>query len=523
MQLTHRQLLNAAYPHPTQDLKVRETHLSLVVLTGDYVYKIKKALRLDFIDASDLDRRRELCLEELRLNQRYAPEIYLEVTPIVRTASGLSFGGSGELVEYAVRMRQFNPADELHALLAARRVEAHELRALAARLAQAHCDAAVSNAPPPQRTAEFQRIVRSNTLSIERNSGLIGADETARSLTRWMNEELAACVARLEDRERTGYVRECHGDLHTRNVVRWRGELTPFDCIEFDPALRFIDTLSDAAFLVMDLMHLGRSDLAFVFLNRYLEADGDYAGLELLRLFMVHRALVRTKVDLIEASQHLDSPDPRASAIARLATAARLAQCSQPMLIIMHGASGSGKSWLSEQLAPALGAVRIRSDVERKRLAGVDLIAPQTAPIDEGLYTFAMNERTYAHLAACARACLRGGLHAIVDAAFLKRAERDAFLELARTEGRPFAILACSADPAALAARIARRAATMSDPSDATQAVLARQLQTMETLAPDEAQFAVHADTRATDVLETSSQALLAFGGSASSPSGAQG
>jgi hypothetical protein len=519
MQLTHDDLLIAAYPHPTHGLAVRETHLSLVVLTVDYVYKVKKAVRLDFIDASTLERRRELCLEEVRLNRRYAPELYLGIATIVRTPSGLSFGGSGEPVEYAVQMRQFDSADELHALVGADRVQANELSALADRLARAHRDAARSSVRPPQRMVDFRRIVNANAASIERNARPVAAD-AAGALLRRLHSELNAQASRLEERERAGHVRECHGDLHTRNVVRWRGALTPFDCIEFDPALRFIDTLSDAAFLIMDLLHLGRRDLAFVFLNRYLEVGGDYAGLDLLPLYLVHRALVRAKVDLIEVAQHADSPRPRARALARLGTAERLAQRSTPLLIVMHGASGSGKSWLSERLAPALGAVRIRSDVERKRLAGLDPFAPRPAQVDEYLYTLAMNERTYAHLATCACACLRGGLHAIVDAAFLKRAEREAFAQTARTEGARFAIVTCTADRATLADRIERRAATAIDPSDATSAVLERQLQTMEALAPEERTMALECDTRASDVLPSVLRALQAVAGSASSPQG---
>jgi aminoglycoside phosphotransferase family enzyme/predicted kinase len=508
MQPTSAELLSAAYPHPTRQASVRETHLSLVVLTGDYAYKIKKALRLDFIDAASLARRRELCQEEVRLNRRYAPDLYLDVVPIVRTAAGLSFGAAGEPMEYAVRMRQFDPAEELHALLAARGVQAPELQTFAVRLAHTHRVAAISAAPPPRRTVDFQRIVRANVASIERSAELIRADDQARALTRWLEQALAEHAPQLEKREREGRVRECHGDLHTRNVVRWRGELMAFDCIEFDPALRFVDTLSDAAFLVMDLMHLGRDELAFAFLNAYLEPDGDYSALELLRLYLVHLALVRARVDLIEASQHADSPDPRERAVKRLATAERLARDAAPLLIVMHGAAGSGKSWLSERLAPALGAVRVRSDVERKRLAGVDPLSARAAAIDQGLYTPEMNERTYARLAECARACVRGGLHAIVDAAFLEPEQRRRFERLAEAESASFLIVSCSADRATLSARIQARRTQGADPSDATQAVLDRQLRRMQPLTAAERLHAVQADTSADDVVDAVLRAL---------------
>lgn len=504
--LSPQELLTASFSHPTHELALRETHLSLIVLTGDYAYKIKKAIRLDFIDATSLERRRELCEEEVRLNRRYASSLYLGVIPIVRTTDGLLFGGPGDAVEYAVQMRQFAPNDELHALIETNQVEPGEVSALAARLALAHSAAAVSTAPPPTRTLDFERIVLTNLTSIERDAALIGAQDAARALSSWMRAELSTREPRLQERERDGCVRECHGDLHARNVVRWQGALTPFDCIEFDDALRIIDTLSDAAFLLMDLMHLGRADLVYAFLNAYLEASGDYPGLDVLRCFLVHRALVRAKVDLIAVAQQAQAARERAAA--RFATAERLAQCATPLLILMHGASGSGKSWLSERLTAPLGAVRVRSDVERKRLAGVSPQTPRTARLDEGLYTRAINDQTYTRLAQCARASLRGGWHTIIDAAFLKHDERAAFAQIAREEGARFAIIACSADPQTLAARIEMRRMQARDPSDATQAVLERQLQTMRPLDPREASAALYTDTRESDVIETTLRAL---------------
>jgi uncharacterized protein len=508
MALTHLELAAAAFPHAVRDIVVRETHISLVVLTGEFAYKIKKPVHLDFIDARSLERRRGLCEEELRLNRRHAADLYIDIVPITRTAHGLHFGGEGAPIEYAVRMRQFAADQELQALLGAGAVDATEIAELAERLADFHRAAAAAlpeDAPNESaergdqdaaspRTAAFVRIARANLASIVQRAPGIGGAAAASRLAAWTEQTFTRFLRRLRERERDGFIRECHGDLHARNIVRWNGRLTPFDCIEFDSNLRFIDVLSDLAFLVMDLSDRNRDDLAFILLNRYFECTGDYSGADLLPCYLVYRALVRAKVDLIAVEQQPERLEHRDRAHARLRTAERFAQPRSPVLIVMHGASGSGKSWLSERLVPQLPAVRIRSDLERKRLAGLD---PQrTSPLNEGFYTPEFNDRTYAHLRDCALACLRGGLHSIVDAAFLKVNERRMFARLAQEEGARFLMLSCHADRATLTERIERRRKARNDPSDADVQVLARQLTTMQAFEAGEERNLMRVDTR---------------------------
>jgi hypothetical protein len=224
----------------------------------------------------------------------------------------------------------------------------------------------------------------------------------------------------------TGAIRVCHGDLHARNVVRWYGQLVAFDCLEFDPNLRWIDVMNDVAFLVMDLTAHGRKDLAFAFLNAYLERTGDYAGVRHLSFYSVYRALVRAMVDSLGAekdSRHRQEFQVRLRM--RVKAAAAYVNRSAPTLFIMHGLSGSGKSWLSERLVPQLGAVRIRSDVERKRLGGIPPSVVRQVGFTQGLYTPEFSHRTYARLLECAESCLKGGVDVIVDAAFLSRGHRD--------------------------------------------------------------------------------------------------
>lgn len=484
MSISAESLSAARFPHDTRHVRVCETHLSFVVLTGEFAYKIKKAVRLDFIDATALARRRELCEAELRLNRRYAPELYLQVVPVVVQDECLSFGANGDAVDYAVQMRQFDASDELQALLAQEAVDTDDLALLADLVAEFHASAAALDRTPPAGSEAFDRKARENTTSVLRRARLIDAEREAAALERWTAVRLASQRSQLEARERQGAIRECHGDLHTGNVVRWRGKLLPFDCIEFDTELRYIDVLNEIAFLTMDLIDRARADLAFVFLNRYFERTGDYAGMPLLPDYLVYRALVRAKVELMSLEQHPQSDDTRGRALSLTRTASRCSQPATPTLIVMHGASGSGKSWLSERLVPRLPAVRIRSDLERKRLAGMDPFVVGTP--DERIYTLEFNERTYDHLLESARGCLRAGITAIVDAAFLKHHERRAFAHLASEENARFLIVSCHAERAALAARIARRRAARNDPSDADERVMERQLETMEPIAPDE-------------------------------------
>src|SRR5690606_22396310 len=250
----------------------------------------------------------------------------------------LVFDGEGPAVEYAVQMRQFSSDEELQALLESRSVGVEDLTRLAARIADFRRAADVlPHAAAFTGTDSFMRKARENVASVVRKAGLLDATDTAAALEQWTQARLRADIELLRQRERDGCVRECHGDLHTGNIVRWRGELIPFDCIEFDPELRYIDVLSDVAFLVMDLIVRERTDLAFAFLNRYLERTGDYPGASLLPSYLVYRALVRAKVELITLEQTPSSERARATASALLAYAQRTSRSRTPILILMHG------------------------------------------------------------------------------------------------------------------------------------------------------------------------------------------
>lgn len=485
-----------AYPHPVVQPTLRETHISWVILTGEFAYKIKKPVRFDFLDATSLDARQRFCEEELRLNRRTAPELYIDVVPITRDAAGaLQVEGGGTVVEYAVRMRQFPAANELTALLDSGSVTLPEITDLAATVADFHAQAAVATSAAHEYTGNLHHAVLGNLSDVARLIDPRGARLDVRRLIDWTLSAARSLEEALLRRENAGCIRDCHGDLHAGNIVRWQGRLVPFDCIEFDPGLRRIDVMNDLAFLVMDLASRHREDLAFALLSRYLEIAGDYDGLPLLPFYAVYRALVRAKVDALAEATLPDRAEELARRCEnRLSAAQYWTRRETPTLVLMHGVSGSGKSWLSERLVPALPAIRIRSDLERKRLVGARGEHHPSA-YGTGLYSSSLTDRTYARLIDCAAAALAAGCNAIIDATFLKTADRKGFQDLAQRLGTRFAIVSCTADPAVLEQRIVTRSSA--DPSDATPALVREQLRAMDAFDAAEAAHVIRVETGA--------------------------
>jgi aminoglycoside phosphotransferase family enzyme/predicted kinase len=506
----------ARYPHPVARVELVETHISWVLLAGDYAYKLKKPLDLGFLDFSTLEARRRCCAEELRLNRRTAPALYLEVVPIGGTPDDPRLGAD-PAIEYAVKMRRFDQ-DALLDRVAKRGALAPALvDALAAAVADFH--ARVERAPPGSGWGAPERVLafcEQNFATLESMEPLAGSPadlEHLESLRTWTRREFTARRERFVERRRAGFVRECHGDLHLGNIALVDGAPVAFDCIEFNPDLRWIDVQSEVAFLVMDLLDHRLDAAAWRCLDRYLGATGDYEGLAVLRFYLVYRALVRAKVAALRAAQ----PDLDAQARERVAAerrgyfalARRLADGARPAIVLMHGLSGSGKTTVAQALLERLGAVRVRSDVERKRLHGLDARARSGAGLDAGLYAPEATRRTYERLAAAARAIVDAGFTAIVDAAALRRADRAAFRALARELGVPFAIAACEAPKPALRERVAARERAGADASEATAAVLERQIETQEPLGADEWGEAAVFDTGAgPDAIAAAAQAV---------------
>jgi len=490
-----------AYPHAVSEpVRVAETHISWVLLTGEFAYKVKKPIRLSFLDYSTLERRRWLCEEELRLNRRLAPELYLGVSVIGGTPESPRIGGAGPPLEYAVCMRQFSPADELSALLEAGSVTPDDVAVLGAGIARFHAAAAPAPAGSAYGSPDTaHRVTMDNFTELRSLPEVAGWVAHLSALESRLSELHCELQSLMDERRALGRVRECHGDLHCGNVVRWAGELTPFDGIEFEPALRFIDVINDIAFLTMDLAERGHLALRRAVLQAWAETSGDWTGLPLLPYYEAYRALVRAKVDALRALQ-LDA-DSRARAAAvtdcrrYLDWAATRVTRRRPMLLITCGLSGSGKTWLARRLGERLGALHLRSDVERKRLAGFAAHEDSRSPPDAGIYTLEFNDRTYRRLHDCAAAALAAGEPAIIDAAFLRGHERRRFLALAQERNVPFAIVHCRAPDAVLRDRVGARAAARSDASEAGLEVLARQPTYWEAIGSDEQRHVVAVDT----------------------------
>lgn len=486
----------ASYPHPAGGIEVIETHISYVVLAGEYAYKIKKPVHLPFVDFTTLAARRFYCDEELRLNRRTAPDLYLDVVPISGDIPQVHVGGAGPVLEYAVRMRRFANGDLMSWRAIERSVHADDIDALAEVVARFHGevtktdDASALGAPESIVTAMLE-----NFSDIAELAPDPAVRDVLNELHDWARTQHQLLYSRFARRKAEGFVRECHGDLHLGNVVMVDGKPALFDALEFNERLRWGDAIGDVAFLAMDLVHHDLPRHAWRFLNRYLEHTGDYGALPLLRYYMVYRALVRAKVAAIRASQQRDAGGPPAECAAYLELARRLSRRGAPLLVVTQGVSCTGKTTVSERLLEALGAVRLRSDVERKRLAGVDAATSLAAAPDTGAYTGAESARVYAHLARIARESLDAGFPTVVDAAFLERGQRELFRDVARDAGAAFEILRCDSAADVLRARAQRRVREGHDASDADERVLEWQLAHAEPLAPDERLHSVVVDT----------------------------
>lgn len=483
------------YPHPVDRVELIQTHASFLLLAGEFVYKVKKTITLPFLDYGSLEQREACCRAELALNRRLAPDLYLDVVPIGGTPEQPRLG-TLPAIEWAVRMRRFDEGGRLDHVTARGDLRPSHLTQLAATLCAFHGAAAVA-APgtrfgaPPQVLA----AARDNVVELRR---LLPAGDQPRieALARWTDEAFGRCAADLAARKSDGFVREGHGDLHLANLVLIDGRVVPFDGIEFSADLRWNDPASEIAFVWVDLLEHGRPGLAAWFLNAWLEHGGDFQALSVLRFYAVYRALVRAKVAALRGEQQGMGPGAAEFEAARayLHSAWAVASPPAPTLTITCGLSGSGKTTASsarllEPARPQAGSiVRLRSDVERKRLFGLAPAARSGSPIDGGIYTAEATAATYARLQTLACAALDAAWPVIVDAAFLRRGERAAFHALARERALRFEILASEAPVEELRRRLLARAG---DASEATVAVLERQLEWFEPLDDEERAFVV--------------------------------
>ncbi len=488
------------WDHDVHDLCVVETHISWVILTGPYAYKIKKPVNLGFLDFSTLEKRHFYCQEELRLNRRLAPRLYVDVIAITGEATRPVINGTGPVLEYAVKMVQFPQEAQLDRLLARGGLGAHHIDELAQRVAAFHGEIAVAAPESPYgEPRQIQQLVLENFDRVLCELQDPDALERLRTLRHWAQQEYQRCRNILAARKQHGFVRECHGDMHLRNIALLDDGLVIFDGIEFSDRLRWIDVISEVAFLVMDLDDRQQPQLAGRFLNAYLEQTGDYAGVEVMRYYLLYRAMVRAMVDAIRVHQPGMNETEKRRVLEEygsyVSLAERYTHISHPILIITHGLSGSGKTTMAQTLLEHYPAIRVRSDIERKRLHGLTATMRTGSDVDRGLYTPEATARTYERLAELARVVVGAGYTVIVDAAFLKQEQRMMFRVLAEELRVPFVILDCRAPVDTLRARVSSREREARDASEATLTVLEHQLASDEPLNALERASALVIDT----------------------------
>jgi aminoglycoside phosphotransferase family enzyme/predicted kinase len=492
----------ALYPAGTDSVTCVQTHGAWVLLAGEYAYKIKKPVQFSFMDFSTLAQRHQACKDELRVNQRYrptppTPALYLDVLPILGSPRQPRWGPAGEedaqAIEYAVHMRRFDEAQRLDHVCQRGALRPEHLTQLATDLVGWQQGAQRAPAESPWGHAEqLWALIQDNMQTLGKALAHGPHAPTLASLQQWFLNQWPRVAQRLRTRRVQGRVHEGHGDLHLANLVLLDHQVLPFDAIEFNENLRWVDDAHDVAFLWMDLQHQGHAGLAHGFLSEWLDRSGDVEATGVLPLLATHLALVRGKIAAIRAAQVKDTQAQAAlnEALVRyLALAHRLACPEPPRLLITHGLSGSGKSvaarrWLGQQVCSRV--LHLRSDVERKRLHDLPLLHRSSELERVHLYGKAANRRTYDSLYQRARLLLEDGWTVVVDAAFLRRTERNRFARLALDIGCPFAILAPQAPIEVLRDRILRREQHQHDPSEATVAVLELQRQRIEPLAPDE-------------------------------------
>lgn len=484
------------YPHPVDDVRLIETHISWVFLAGNDAYKIKKPIDLGFLDFSTLEKRRRACEEELRLNRRTAPDWYLAVLPIYGSVESPVWTGSGEPIEYAVQMVRFDETRQMDRMLAAGLLTERQMDALAETVAEFHEKHASRSLDSEYGRPDIIRNAwEDNFRQIRQWNPPDGCIDRLNVIERWTADNHVRLRERFVERKATGFIRECHGDLHLKNLAWIDDRPLVFDCIEFDPLLRWIDVMNDCAFLTMDLEFQGFFPLSQRFLDGYIERTGDFDGLALLNFYKVYRAMVRAKVRLIRARQEIGENRGEGAMQEFCRYVGYAVSLIEPVpkgIILTFGVSASGKSRIARALTQRLPVFRIRSDVERKRLLGIDRGSDASAGFGEGIYSPDATRRTYERLLVLCERGLDAGYGVVVDAAFLRLEERERFRRLAAERGVPLVVVEPRASVDTLRRRIRQRSRGV---SDAGPEVLEQQLQILEPLTEAEQADVLPVDT----------------------------
>jgi len=463
---------NQTYPHPVSPIEMIETHISWVFLTGEYAYKLKKPVRFDFLDFSTLKKRKYYCEQELHLNQRLSQAIYLDVLPVYEQKNGSYslVGEAGNVVDYCLKMKQFNQDSLFDELIAKGKLLPDWMDSLAKDVANFHQLAEINEDIELNHIGLLTEHIQANFAIATAHAGKVITQKKVTTLLNFAKKELHENFNNLKQRQEKGHIRDCHGDLHLRNITLFHHKPLVFDCIEFNDEFRMIDTMNDVAFLVMDCEAHTRPDLGFRFLSRYLEHCADYEGLKLLPLYLFYRASVRGKVGCLLADEQSEPKRQQQldEAAKYFELTAHYALKKKPKLIVIGGLSGSGKSHLSLLACGQERAVIIRSDATRKRIHAVHA--------DLSLYGEEMHEYTYQAMLETAKVSLNAGFSAILDATFLSTKSRQQVAKFAHQQGIDLLFFWLDICEKMLRERIHQRMKLNDDISDADLEILELQL-----------------------------------------------
>jgi aminoglycoside phosphotransferase family enzyme/predicted kinase len=481
-----------AYPEPTTTVQLLQTHISFILLTDQFVYKIKKAVDFEFLNFTTLDRRRFYCDEEVRLNRRLCPDIYLGVVELRESPSGACFYGDGRIIDYAVKMKRLPDEKMLHRLLDRNDLGEADIRRIARTIGEFHLKA--------ERSDEINRI--GGIAGIRRNweenfQQLV--EFVGRTLTKgdleiirtWVEQFIINQEELFNRRATQGFIRECDGDIHLENICLAE-KVYIFDCIEFNRRFSCSDTAADISFLLMDMEYHYRNDLAKLLLEEYIKVTQDYELPQLVDFYKLYRAVVRGKVTSFLLQDQTILPENKilagdhARRYFRLARGYILRQKLSTCLIITSGLMGSGKSSLTAEVSMELGLTSASSDAVRKKIAAVPLHENRHEEFGQGIYSSSCTDATYGELLRIADHELAHGRSVMIDASFSKRSYRDNFRNLAMQYGVRFLLVHTFCDEQETEKRLNARTDGSLSISDGRWELFPRQKDQYENILTDE-------------------------------------
>ena len=473
------------FKHETNNIRVLDTHASWVILTGKYAYKIKKSVDFGFLDYTTLEKRKKYCKLEFVLNQPLAGELYIGVLAIINKDDEIilkpidNVTESDNVIEYTLKMHEFSQEELFISLIKKpHKIKKYHIDNLAAQIAEFHIKA--ENNLPNESFGEPEQIKQPVIENFTHIRELLTEQEdfdNLEKIAKWAKNFYEKRFEHFVKRKENKLIRACHGDMHLGNIILHKNKPIIFDCIEFNKEFHWIDIIADVGFLIMDLDFNNNDVYSYRLLNKYLHHTGDYQSLAVLPYYLSYRAIVRAKINLLQKDKGTEYYEQYRKYID---LALKYTTKPIPTLVITHGASGSGKTYISRLLSETYQLIHVSSDIERKRLANLH---PYERANDTNIYNKDFTVKTYDKLLQEAKFLLKTGYSVVVDATFLKKEYRDKFYELTQELGAKFGIASLENDPEILKSRITKRAQNPNNVSDATHDVLEKQLEAQDPLS----------------------------------------